>query len=620
LWEEIQIQKAKEETEEAFRIGDRDLREKRLKEISDVFESNKKNYGRKLFLIENCIFGIDIQPIAIQISKLRFFISLIVDQQTGGSKENNYNVLPLPNLETKFVAANTLIGVKREQGVLADPEIEKKQQELLVLRHKHFNARKADEKIVLREQDEALSQYLADLLKKDGFYNSADAQKMANWNPYDQTNPSDFFDTYWMFGVEDGFDVVIGNPPYVESRSADVPEEMKEKYLNQVFFDFSKYSEYITKGSDLLIYFFPRSIFLLSNNGIGTLIVQNGWLNTDYGAKATQFFVNTLEYMRVSDSPFRHFDPHSANINTVVTIFKKKSTSKSICFDMMRTVDQKIVTENEKVINIDNDILTSFRWGTIMYTNNDIFDVLKKIADEGKKFDQSFYAIGQGINESKATFIPISERDFFLEDKNIINAIYKEYKYIYSSYDYFLYHSFIKNKKDIDCLGQINSIELFKGKIFKRKYPSIIMPRGIGATHFAGLLSKKTLSNSFVDIYMLDDDEERKLNIWLFCNSSLFFLYREISGRKNLGGGLLKSEASDIKSLPLYFPISEKKTILSILKRMGIPSNLKERLKTDVQKEIDYLVFSYFGIDDRQELIISELLRLFDFRAEKAKS
>jgi hypothetical protein len=295
----------------------------------------------------------------------------------------------------------------------------------------------------------------------------------------------------------------------VESRSAGVPEAMKEKYLNQVASDFKKYSEFITKGSDLLIYFFPRSIYLLSNNGIGTLIVQNGWLNTDYGAKATRFFVSTLEYMRVGDSPFRHFDPRSANINTVVTFFKKKSSLKNICFDMMKKDHQRIVTENEKTINISDNILTNFKWGIIMYTSNEIFDIFKKLIDEGGKFDQSFYSIGQGINEIKDVFIPITEIGNILENKNIINVIYKEYKYIYSSCDYFLYHSFIKNNKDIKKLKQINFVELFKGKKFKRKFPSIIMPRGIGATHFAGLLPEKTLSNSFVDVYMLQEDEEK---------------------------------------------------------------------------------------------------------------
>jgi hypothetical protein len=111
------------------------------------------------------------------------------------------------------------------------------------------------------------------------------------------------------------------------------------------------------------------------------------------------------------------------------------------------------------------------------------------------------------------------------------------------------------------------------------------------------------------------------LNIWLFCNSSLFFLYRELSGRKNLGGGLLKSEAADIKQFPLYFPIADKETILSVTSEMDIPIPLPNRLKTSVQKKIDELVFSYFGFDVRlQSKVIHELLRLFQRRCDKAKT
>jgi methylase of polypeptide subunit release factors len=70
----------------------------------------------------------------------------------------------------------------------------------------------------LREEDRQLSHKLLELLKKDGFFNSADAEQMAKWNPYNQTEPSGFFDAWWMFGIEGGFDVVIGNPPYVEHK------------------------------------------------------------------------------------------------------------------------------------------------------------------------------------------------------------------------------------------------------------------------------------------------------------------------------------------------------------------------------------------------------------------
>jgi adenine-specific DNA-methyltransferase len=76
-------------------------------ELERAFADNNDDYGRKLYLIENCLYGVDIQPIAIQITKLRFFISLVCDQKTNRNKKDNHGIRPLPNLETKFVAADT---------------------------------------------------------------------------------------------------------------------------------------------------------------------------------------------------------------------------------------------------------------------------------------------------------------------------------------------------------------------------------------------------------------------------------------------------------------------------------------------------------------------------------
>ena len=153
-WREVQRQKAIKETEEAYKIGDREEREKRLLDISEVFENNSSDYGRKLYLIENCIFGVDIQPIAVQIAKLRFFISLIVDQNVNLKKEN-LGIRPLPNLETKFVAANTLIGIEKPaQMLLRNPEIDKKEKELKEVRERHFTARTPQTKEKYRKEDE----------------------------------------------------------------------------------------------------------------------------------------------------------------------------------------------------------------------------------------------------------------------------------------------------------------------------------------------------------------------------------------------------------------------------------------------------------------------------------
>jgi hypothetical protein len=81
-----------------------------------AFTLDHDDYGRKLYLIENGLFGVDIQPVAVQIAKLRFFISLIVDQAIDKDRpQDNYGILALPNLETQIVAANSLLGLESVQ-------------------------------------------------------------------------------------------------------------------------------------------------------------------------------------------------------------------------------------------------------------------------------------------------------------------------------------------------------------------------------------------------------------------------------------------------------------------------------------------------------------------------
>ena len=79
----------------------------------DFSDANKPDYARKLYLIDKCLFGVDIQPIAVQIAKLRFFISLVVSQKID-REQDNANITALPNHETTLVAANSLIPIERQ--------------------------------------------------------------------------------------------------------------------------------------------------------------------------------------------------------------------------------------------------------------------------------------------------------------------------------------------------------------------------------------------------------------------------------------------------------------------------------------------------------------------------
>ncbi|MBW1814483.1 MAG: hypothetical protein JRJ39_12675, partial [Deltaproteobacteria bacterium] len=226
-WRDLQKQRAIKETEQAYSLGNKEERHQRLGEIEDAFNFNTSDYGRKLYLIENCIYGVDIQPIAVQIAKLRFFISLVVDQNVD-EKKDNLGILPLPNLETKFVAADTLIRIEEpHQSSFSDLHTKDLKKELLITRHKHFNAKTLKTKRKYREKDRALRNKIAQILKDSGWPFAA-AEQLAGWEPYNQNRFAPFFDPEWMFGIKEGFDIVIGNPPYVQIQKFSGKQEQKD--------------------------------------------------------------------------------------------------------------------------------------------------------------------------------------------------------------------------------------------------------------------------------------------------------------------------------------------------------------------------------------------------------
>ena len=99
-WENMMLEEAVKASRNALQTESEEDFNERIKDIKNSFDEslNNPDYARKLYLIENCIYGVDIQPIAIQISKLRFFISLVVDQKTTNDPVKNFGIRPLPNL------------------------------------------------------------------------------------------------------------------------------------------------------------------------------------------------------------------------------------------------------------------------------------------------------------------------------------------------------------------------------------------------------------------------------------------------------------------------------------------------------------------------------------------
>ena len=163
-------------------------------------------YHRKLHLMENGIYGVDIQPIAAQISKLRFFISLLCDQKICKDAPNA-GLDQLPNLEFHLVIANTLIPLAGA-SLLAENDATVKclRAEIFSLQTAYGRAHRRQDKVAIikkeRANREALTKRYGDL----GF--GYEAAQFDKWEPHNPGTVSPFFDAGKMFGIAH-FDIVI---------------------------------------------------------------------------------------------------------------------------------------------------------------------------------------------------------------------------------------------------------------------------------------------------------------------------------------------------------------------------------------------------------------------------
>ena len=126
----------------------------RLVELLGELGDDEDVYHRKLRILANGIYGVDIQPIAAQISKLRFFISLLCDQKVDLST-SNAGLDQLPNLETHLVIANSLIGFNEGEEYLIPKAIQEKREELKRIRATYVQVHTRAKKLALRAKDRA---------------------------------------------------------------------------------------------------------------------------------------------------------------------------------------------------------------------------------------------------------------------------------------------------------------------------------------------------------------------------------------------------------------------------------------------------------------------------------
>ncbi len=245
-------------------------------------------YTLKRHTIQESLYGVDIDPSAIDIARLRLWLSLIVD-------EDDYdNIEALPNLDYKIVRGNSLVGFPENWQSPSFRKIEE-------LKEQFFNEK--DQEARARKKKQIDAEILARM---------ENSQKVFGYQvDFDFRL---YFSEVWH--EKNGFDVVIGNPPYVQIQKFSGKQEQKD-------WEKQKYKTFAKTG-DIYCLFYEKGGKLLKNRGILTFITSNKWMRANYGKKMRKYFAQEVNPLKLYD-----FDGHhifeSATVDTNILLFEKSA-------------------------------------------------------------------------------------------------------------------------------------------------------------------------------------------------------------------------------------------------------------------------------------------------------
>lgn len=589
-WREMMRAVAIDKTSEAYFTASDDERNEIINDIERSFDEsiNRPDYARKLYLIENCIYGVDIQPIAIQISKLRFFISLVVDQNTNADPTDNFGIRPLPNLEAKFVAANTLIGlVKKDASLFDSAEIKAKENELKIAKHKIFGAKTVRTKRKYKNIVNDLRQEIADMLYANGAVGNDEARQLASWDMFDQNASSPFFDPEWMFGVKDGFDIVIGNPPYGVS--------IKGSYRINVVNSLGNVPDY-----EIYYYFIQAADKFIKHGGILSYIIPNTYLFNTY---ANRYRISILENWNILEildcTKFPIFD--KAIVRNTINIWQKQQSNNLIGYRNT----SKIVNFNDLIgrprIYIQKEDLLSLNqnWGLAFMLTHDIIQLLHKIKSNKKSVADYFPEISQGL---------IAYDKYQGQSNEIIkNRAYHFHQYRDGLKEWLwgedVTRYFVKwNQKEyIDyCSGIANprNPKFFNGKR--------LLVREITNPSIYAAITDKEQYNDPAIIIVKDSTCYSIVCLLGIINSKLATFYHFNHSPKATKGAFPKILVSDIKEFPLPNIDDKNRVVIEeLVSAIHMAKSINYLADTSKEEQkIDFSVYKLYGLTYDEVLIV----------------
>ncbi len=554
------------------------------KEFEKKFNAGSLNYIRKLSVIQNSIFGVDIQPIAVEIARLRCFLSLVIEETVYDNEENR-GINPLPSLDFKFIIANSLI--KLDEGKqLSMFENQSHIDELKAVRDEYFNA-DSERKAELREEfSDIQKRMLQATIDQYSKLPSKRYELLYRWSPF-KNEPTDWFDPEWMFGIKDGFDVVIGNPPYIDS------EEMVRAMKDQRELYKNLYK--VAKGNwDIFLLFIELSINILKVGGCNSFILPNKLLAANY-AKEARKLMSKYDIISIRDySDVKVFE--NAAVYPIVYIMEKTHKATVCTMQKMKAFES---IQFESIIDRSN-MLEQLNWDQFFVEKTLSTYIIEKM-NKHKKLEEFATVKGAAtVNEAYEIKSLLVEEEFELNKhfKFINTGTIDRYVSLWDSnktqyikdsyYQPIISKNALKNlyitrweesQKDKIVIGgmcKILECYLDNGQCLAGKSTTIVFDSKINLNVVVGILNSKLMT----------------------------FYYSTYFKSLSLAGGYFRFGTPQIKLLPIA---ADKENIYDSLTEMVV--KIIGNYDTKLDKQIDSAVYRLYNLTNEEIAIVEETLQ-----------
>jgi hypothetical protein len=567
----------------------------RLRSVLSVFlqDGGRSDYDFKRRCIEHSLYGVDIDPGAVEIAKLRLWLSLVVDE------EDIKNIKPLPNLDYKIVCGNSLLGYPyTPMGLKA---IEKLKE------HFFYETRPSEKNLLRKEIDKAIYNLFEDTEKSLGYKVSMDFK----------INFSE------VFSERGGFDVVIANPPYY---TLEVTSKINKESLKLT-------SKVYAGKADIHYFFYEKGINVLNNIGTLCFITSRYFIEATYAKLLRKFIVNNSNILQLIDFPncslFEDIGIHNS-----ITILSKKRRNRNAKIKVYKEKNRDLIADENSYMTFYKNFYSE-SW---LLANDNETTVFNKLINFIPLKELAFIEQGQKTGANSIFCINYDTLTKYKLEKSLVKRLIKNSDvskyhinlnnnrfliYIDDAYEPKKYpnvHFYLKkHKKTLENRSEIQNkafpwyrlqrprrIELFETK------EKILVPYRAEYNRFGLDEGNYIFGLTDIHIIVLKDNSNISIKylIGILNSKTINFFYKFIGRRK---GNMYEYFVEPLSKIPIKIVSNQNQQIiiqiveqiLTITKTDDYLQNSQKQARVkELERRIDQVVYKLYGLKEEEIRIV----------------